>query len=324
MRSYKEKILLSAILLSLIGMIPFTGYRFATGDFLIGILDATFVLVISSLFYYVWRTHKIQIPSLILCTSFLSVIVVVVNLRGPDMVYAIFPVILGCYCLLNVSIASMLIVMVMLLIFPALYANIELFHMIFLYVITGMISVFSYIFTILTTNHETALSQLATQDGLTDLRNRRSLDTALGELFSKHKRKPLNASLIIIDIDHFKKINDKFGHLVGDDVLIKLASMLKGEVKRTDQVYRYGGEEFVLLLEDCDLDESAEVAERIRSRVETSQILDHHSVTISLGIAEIKQSVSEVLWLNLADDALYAAKNNGRNQCQIALTKKAA
>lgn len=157
------------------------------------------------------------------------------------------------------------------------------------------------------------LQKMAITDELTGLNNRRSYKKALSQNLSLFKRTSKPFSLLMIDIDHFKDINDTYGHLVGDQILIALADLLKNESRDCDISARYGGEEFVLILPNTEIDDSMLIAERIRKSVETAT-WSVPSVTISIGVATSNQEDTKRTIQTKADEALYISKNSGRNQ----------
>ena len=158
----------------------------------------------------------------------------------------------------------------------------------------------------------------ATIDQLTGLHNRRWLDDVLPR---QTKRSSMNASplsLMMVDIDHFKKFNDNFGHLAGDQVLYAVAQAMLKCVRPTDMLARFGGEEFVVMLTDTDMEGTKVVAERIRQGVASTIVKmgDERplpSVTVSLGLAQMASFASVETLLAAADEALYRAKEKGRN-----------
>lgn len=162
------------------------------------------------------------------------------------------------------------------------------------------------------------LVELATTDGLTGLFNRAHFNDRLNEEFKRSKRYQQHAlSLIILDADHFKSVNDYYGHQAGDALLIAIAQMTQQCARETDIVARYGGEEFVVIMPDSNANEALQLAERVRKSIEGIQIEHNgHSInrTVSIGIAclEHSDSDSDVL-LSRADQALYQAKESGRN-----------
>ena len=162
------------------------------------------------------------------------------------------------------------------------------------------------------------LELLATTDPLTGLSNRKQIMTALGQQMEQFRRYGTGFSMLMLDIDHFKMINDKHGHLVGDAVLVQLAGIFKETLRTLDCAGRYGGEEFLIVLAQTDLQQAAPTAERIRLAVEqyefTREEVTLHA-TVSIGVAEM--GVEDVTINDLigrADQALYEAKKNGRNR----------
>jgi diguanylate cyclase (GGDEF)-like protein len=172
------------------------------------------------------------------------------------------------------------------------------------------------------TEQNEALERLSITDGLTGLFNRRQLMEALTKESLRTRRHKRPFAVLMLDVDHFKKCNDSYGHLVGDNVLKKLASILKGMIRDVDFVARYGGEEFVVLLLEAGQDGGAEVAERIRERIAAEAFTsgnEEFSITVSIGVAEcsgVDPSPDAVI--SQADRALYQAKRRGRNRVALA------
>jgi diguanylate cyclase (GGDEF)-like protein len=165
------------------------------------------------------------------------------------------------------------------------------------------------------------LLELSNTDHLTGLFNRRYLMEALDKEVQRSVRKGGNLSLIILDIDHFKQVNDTYGHLQGDIVLQKVALLLQKELRNYDVAARYGGEEFIAVLPDATLKEAVFVADRVRMAVQTARFsgaLSKLSLTVSLGVALFGAPACTTVdsFINLADDALYRAKSLGRNRVE--------
>ena len=154
--------------------------------------------------------------------------------------------------------------------------------------------------------------------GLTQLFNRNHWQHCIEAEFKRYIRSQHSSSLVMLDIDHFKAVNDNYGHLVGDDVIRHLAKVIREQVRETDISGRYGGEEFVILLADTTANDALVFAERLRKTVEESVVIYNDieiKYTVSLGIAEVDPSYSSVSqWLEHADNALYQSKDNGRNK----------
>ena len=132
------------------------------------------------------------------------------------------------------------------------------------------------------------------------------------------RRQPTTASLIMLDLDHFKAVNDAHGHATGDQILKSLASIVELRIRMTDSLFRIGGEEFVIVLEGQDRAAARHLAEQLRTLVEANELVPDHGVTISLGVAELEDDESVLKWLERADEAMYDAKRRGRNVTRLA------
>jgi len=166
------------------------------------------------------------------------------------------------------------------------------------------------------------LNELATIDFLTKIPNRRYFFQLGEKLFSLAKRDKTEMSLIIIDIDFFKKINDEFGHFIGDEVLKSVSKTIHNKIRTSDLVARIGGEEFVVLLNETSCDGAYTIAEKLRKTVEEESYTNESisiSVTISLGISSLNSKYDTEIEdiLIRADEALYSSKRNGRNRISI-------
>ncbi len=163
--------------------------------------------------------------------------------------------------------------------------------------------------------------QAARQDALTGVGNRAALNETLATELSLATRHGNRFSVLMLDVDHFKRINDSHGHAAGDEVLRAVAQRIAGLVRTTDAVFRYGGEEFAILLRNTDVTAAAILAERVRLAVECAPVRCNDievNVTISSGLTGYTAGSTAEQLLGTADEALYRAKQNGRNQVQIA------
>jgi diguanylate cyclase (GGDEF)-like protein len=169
-------------------------------------------------------------------------------------------------------------------------------------------------------SYQEELKLLASIDPMTKLYNRRYFNEVATNILNGKKEKIFELSLIILDIDKFKNINDTYGHIIGDEVIIFIADILRKNQRKSDVICRYGGEEFVVLLPDTSLENAVLVAEKIRKCIEESPVSvggeESFKVTASIGVSNIdivnEPNIEPAL--NRADQALYEAKNSGRNR----------
>lgn len=164
-----------------------------------------------------------------------------------------------------------------------------------------------------------ALRKLAYTDELTDLPNRRSFDDALRSQMARATKNGSPLSLALLDLDHFKEINDAYGHVVGDTVLKQLGKLLRHVYRASDFIARIGGEEFAIILPGASLHDNMLYLERVRAEIERALVIpiveeSPITVTVSLGVAEKIRGDSRSDLLTRADKALYTAKREGRNR----------
>lgn len=192
--------------------------------------------------------------------------------------------------------------------FNALISNLFIYFIILLIVISAT--------NITIVRYQNELELLATRDKLTGLYNRHAFDFLIEDGISYSKRNATNFSIILIDIDFFKKFNDEYGHLVGDGILQLVAKTMKANFQESDSLCRWGGEEFLVLLKDIEIEDALILAEENRLAIENAYMEvmgDKLHVTISSGVSSFKQGDDADSLLARADNALYKSKNNGRN-----------
>ncbi len=170
-------------------------------------------------------------------------------------------------------------------------------------------------------SYQQDIERMATTDKLTGLYNRQALDILFKQLILDQKRRPTEMSALLFDLDHFKRINDQYGHLAGDAVLEQIARLTLSRLRATDIICRWGGEEFLVLLKDCDIAAARNMAEELRLSVlnnpaeyQQTQI----NMTISVGVAGFRPADTRDQLIARVDKALFKAKRSGRNQVAIA------
>ncbi|UCN00773.1 diguanylate cyclase [Sulfurimonas sp. SWIR-19] len=165
---------------------------------------------------------------------------------------------------------------------------------------------------------EKKLKKLATTDSLTEIYNRYKIDEAINLHIERYKRYREPFCILMFDIDFFKKVNDTYGHDVGDRVLKALSRLVLTHIRKTDIFGRWGGEEFVIILENTSREKAVHIAEKLRKRVEAYSIDKKYKITISIGVTEYSEPETREELVKKADEALYKAKQNGRNQVVVA------
>jgi diguanylate cyclase (GGDEF)-like protein len=162
------------------------------------------------------------------------------------------------------------------------------------------------------------LQKLAITDGLTKLHNSRSFYSQIEVEVDRFNRYKHPLSLLLLDIDHFKHYNDTFGHLEGDKVLVRISQIIRSCLRKLDTAYRYGGEEFTVILPETTCEEARNVAERIRNAVKVEKFdpdtEDDIIITISIGVTQYSPEEELSAFIQRADKAMYSSKQNGRNK----------
>lgn len=165
------------------------------------------------------------------------------------------------------------------------------------------------------------IQKLATTDGLTQAFNRTKFESILTSELERSKRYTHPLSMILFDIDHFKVINDTYGHVVGDYVLKTLAQIVTKKLRGIDSLVRWGGEEFIILAPGTDINKAQVLAERIRKEIERYKFDNVGKVTISSGVTEFTVNDTKDSFIKRADDTMYKAKKKGRNRVEVSTAK---
>lgn len=185
-------------------------------------------------------------------------------------------------------------------------------------VITAVVLLFTWI---ALSRYQRRLQEMASTDKLTGLYNRQVFDILIEQALTDYQRTPRPISLLLVDLDHFKRINDRYGHLEGDHVLQELTPLIRSCLRRSDLAFRWGGEEYLLVLRGANADDACTVAEKLRSTVADYKFLvggNILNITVSIGVAEYAPGDTVETVLSRADEGLYAAKNMGRNRVVVA------
>ena len=255
-------------------------------------------------------------PPLVL---FLSITLVMLSLYYGQhySLYLLYPLLVALPVLLKTRWAVLLAVLSGLMVSPLVFTHYDTTTAIVIGASMGLTWLVSVWLVYAVTEQSRRLKDMAITDPLTGAYNRRYLELQLEQVLDSWKRYQRPASLLLIDIDHFKRINDKFGHSAGDAAIKGLVDVISRNIRNVDTLCRYGGEEFVVLLAETGIVGASRAAEKLRAAAENSRLLPKGNMTVSVGVSDLSTAEGVDHWLNLADAALYLAKRNGRNRVEL-------
>ena len=301
-----------------LGVLPFMVMRYLQGEWIAAIVDTVIVTGFISLGTYVYRTRRVRFASIAISCFCMAGVITTVYVIGPHQVYWIYPALMAVFYLIRPREAIAFAFVTIAALIPSLLGNVDSQSTATILITIVVMSSFAFAFSLITNRQRERLMQLATKDPLTGAGNRRRLDIKLNEVVNGHKRTGATTSMLMLDLDHFKKVNDVHGHAVGDQILKRVTDIVNLRIRVTDSLYRIGGEEFVVVLEGQDISRAAHLAEQLRTLVQANELVADQAVTISLGVAELNGDESAKDWLHRADEALYRAKRAGRNTTNLA------
>ncbi|WP_172449382.1 GGDEF domain-containing protein [Bowmanella denitrificans] len=315
-RTTEEWILLSISLLGALAILPFALLRLFNGDWLIAALDSFAVVAMLVVFVHVYVSGRVWLMSHVFAFLCQLVLVMTVMLRGAEQLFWFYPAALAVFFLLTPQLAVGLVGTALLALFLLLWQQVAVLHLA-AFILSGLATMgFAGIFAWRTKAQQQKLLSLATLDPLTGAGNRRALEEKLLEAVYHFQRVPLPMSLILLDLDNFKQFNDNYGHEEGDRILVMVCKLIEKRIRRSDHLYRFGGEEFVVITDNTGLREAGLLAEELRKDIAQANISERQ-VTISLGIAQYHPGETGYQWLGRADQAMYRAKDSGRNHLCI-------
>jgi diguanylate cyclase (GGDEF)-like protein len=313
-RTTSEIMLLILSALSAVLISPFVYLRYADGDVIVAIIDMLIISILVMFFIFVYKTRKVDKAKLFLAIFLAFAITAVVLIRGQLHLYWLYPAIIAFYYILPERSAGIICLIAITIISIQIFPAVNLISFLTIVISLVLTSLFSFmIFSNYRKTNE-QLTLLATIDPLTLSGNRRALDIKLSDVIADQKRKASAVSLLLFDLDLFKNINDQYGHAIGDQALIEVVTLITKHTRALDALFRYGGEEFIIVPLKIDLVAAITIAEKLRVLVAEHKFVDHISLTISVGVAEYRAGEPAESWIKRADAALYQAKDFGRNQ----------
>src|SRR5690554_1793135 len=299
---------------ALLGITPFAIMRFLQGNHVAGAIDTTIMLTILGGMAYAWITGDTRRSGMLLAVIACSGAVVVAMVVGEVGLFWLYPCLVTAFFLVSPRVATFLnlsSIGAIVLHGDAFQDDIQKWT----FMATALVvSATAFAFAQRTDNQRERLEHLATIDPLTGVKNRRSMDEELDLAAAHAERTGIPYALVMLDIDHFKKVNDEYGHGVGDEVLIDLVTLIRHSTRKYDQLFRFGGEEFVLLLPGVDGEGLLSVMNNLQHVLRKKMKHSGGAITASFGVALLKHGESGESWLERADAALYEAKETGRDR----------
>ncbi len=316
-RSKEEIILMIMCALSIPSILPFGLYRLWQGAWLSAVVDLALVLAMSLVIVHVWHTGRYKLASLGVTLFYSAGLLATIYLRGMPLVYWAYPTMIAAFFMLRPRVALGINSVSLLVLVAMLLPQMEVLNLLTVVVTISLVNLFAYIFSYRTGLQNRELHIEAERDFLTGAGNRRAFDSKLISYAAERRPQP-EACLLLLDLDHFKQVNDQHGHPAGDQVLRRLCDVLRHHTRVTDEIFRYGGEEFAIIANGASLRAAGKLAETLRSAVATAPLLDGHPITASIGVAPMPRGGLASEWLEQADKMLYAAKEGGRNMVRLA------
>ncbi|HLM52892.1 MAG TPA: GGDEF domain-containing protein [Pseudoxanthomonas sp.] len=295
----------------------FSVYRLWRGEWLAVAADLGVVALLVSPVVYALRTGNTRGSGLFMCAANSAACWLCCWVIGPTASQWLYLVLMTNFFIatpLPALIANVLLTIALLLM-PHLFGS--GLQRVAVAVTAVLVTLFAYLFAIRVRKDRDRLELAASLDALTGVPNRRTMEHALTAAVERQRRGEGRYGLVIMDLDHFKEVNDTYGHSAGDSAIADLAAILKFEMRRNDEVFRFGGEEFVVLVAVENRDELQAVAERLRLAVRGALRGPGGRITVSLGAALLGEEDRWQEWFLRADEALYRAKNNGRDSCAV-------
>jgi len=311
---YRERIMYLLAYMVTLFVSPFAVIHIYNGHYLLGLVIASVVVAFAVDGVAIHFKRRPPIPFAFVLVPAVANIILSLQSQGIYGALWCFPAVLLCYFVLNRTMAIAGSAALLALSSPMVYESLGLGVALRFAVSLAITVVALTIITDVIRALQRELTEQAVTDPLTGAFNRRQMAVSLGEAIERSHRTGAPAAVLLLDIDHFKLINDQLGHATGDRVLKDLVKLIGNRTRKLDKLFRMGGEEFLLLLPDTPAASAMIQAESLRLRVAESGILKDRALTISIGVSEYKPGQTREEWTKDADTALYRAKEGGRNR----------
>ncbi|AZG71309.1 GGDEF domain-containing protein [Shewanella livingstonensis] len=309
---YQLSLLLLLSVVAVLGISPFVVIRYLAGNFTAAIIDITLILGIITLVGYAYYAKKIRRVSAVIAIFINAGVVTIVIANGIDSFLWIYPVFASTFVLVKPiealginAVAGVTIVK-----FSNIFTTISEDS----FIVTNlMLSLCVFVYASHSAKQFRLLEDLNTTDPLTGAFNRRAMSSDMQAALINAEHDGIKQWLAILDLDYFKRVNDKFGHAVGDQILKDFVAITTSHIGKYDRLYRFGGEEFVLLIPESS-NQQQMFFDSLRTAIKKElKNPDGEAITVSFGVADWVPNTTADTWLQRADEALYLAKDRGRD-----------
>jgi diguanylate cyclase (GGDEF)-like protein len=315
--SYREKVFYAFAVAGSLTLLPFSIDNFVHGQIAAGAATMAVVLLFITNAVALALRRSPPIPLLAIALPTIAAIAISVHTQGLVGVFWAYPAVLMFQFMFVQRTANIVNGLLIALVVFFADAAIGGPPTIRVAVTLVLLAMFSNLFASFVDRLRQELETQAIRDPLTGALNRRPLDAHLDEAIERRRRHGVPTSLLALDLDRFKLINDRFGHEVGDLVLRTVVMTIRNRVRRLDQVFRTGGEEFLVILPYTPLKDAALVAESLRAVIARAASRGDHPISVSIGVAEVDPSEDRDSWMRRGDRALYQAKEAGRDRVAL-------
>jgi diguanylate cyclase (GGDEF)-like protein len=315
---YRDRIMLPMAACSTALLVPFVVYDYAVGKHFLALMMMAVVVPLALDAFALWRGRRPPVDYGWLVLPVAAAIAISLLEHGVHGAMWCYPAILFCYFVLPgwqatvgatslVAMASVLVAQILGVPTMVRFSATAAMSIVFIHIILGVVG-----------ELQRKLYEQATTDPLTGALNRRQMSVSLADAIEQSRRGGRAVSLLVFDLDHFKRVNDGHGHAAGDQALQRLVALVIERARRIDRLFRMGGEEFALLLPNTAEPDALRVAEELRARVAQAEWPCGAVVTVSIGVAQLHPAQTQDAWLKAADEALYRAKTEGRDRVRAA------
>jgi diguanylate cyclase (GGDEF)-like protein len=309
--AYRYILLLLTVILA-----PVDAHNFYSGQYVLAFAGLAVLFVfIANIWRLVSQREAFLSPGVMLLLT-ITLVVLSVSYGQSYSLYWMYPLLVALPVLLQTRWAVWLGVLSGVLVMPLVFAQFERGTAVVICLSMAHTWLISAWLMFAVSQHSRELKDMAVTDPLTGAYNRRYFEEQIRRSLEVWERYKRPSTLLLMDIDHFKQVNDRFGHGVGDQALKLLVDLIGSRIRGVDTLCRYGGEEFAVLLSETSARHGIRLAEELRARVQEFALLPEGQLTISVGVTDTSAAGDAEEWLRLTDEALYRAKGQGRNRVE--------